>query len=126
MLRRLLGPVFIAAGINHFVIPKFYENMMPDYLPAHRELVVASGVAEIAGGAMAMSPKTRVAARWWLLGVLAAVTPVHVHMIQHRERYPKIPLAVLWIRLFLQLGWVAFIVKGTEPEGATANDAVTA
>ena len=34
---------------------------MPDYLPAHRELVYASGVAEIAGGAGVLHAKTRAA-----------------------------------------------------------------
>ena len=34
----------------HFVIPRTYESIVPDYLPAHRALVYASGVAEIAGG----------------------------------------------------------------------------
>ena len=32
---------------------------MPRYLPAHRELVYASGVAEIAGGAGVLHAKTR-------------------------------------------------------------------
>ena len=48
--RALLGRTFIGAGVNHFVIPKTYEAIMPDYLPAHRELVLISGVAEAAGG----------------------------------------------------------------------------
>ena len=34
----------------HFIRPREYEAIMPDYLPAHRKLVAASGVAEIAGG----------------------------------------------------------------------------
>ena len=36
---------------------------MPRYLPAHRELVYASGVAEIAGGAGVLHPRTRARAR---------------------------------------------------------------
>jgi uncharacterized membrane protein len=50
-VRRLFGPVFMFAGIMHFVIPRTYESIVPDYLPARRALVCASGVAEIAGGA---------------------------------------------------------------------------
>ena len=48
-MRRLFGPVFIFTGILHFVIPRTYESIVPDYLPAHRALVYASGLAEIAG-----------------------------------------------------------------------------
>src|SRR3954447_19653441 len=47
---RLLGVTFLAAGALHFLRPRMYEAIMPRYLPAHRELVYASGVAEIAGG----------------------------------------------------------------------------
>ena len=45
MLRRAVGPIFVMAGAMHFVVPKSYMAMMPRYLPAHRELVYASGVA---------------------------------------------------------------------------------
>ena len=45
------GPVMMLAGIMHFVIPKAYESIMPTWLPAHRELVYASGVAEAIGRA---------------------------------------------------------------------------
>jgi hypothetical protein len=57
-MRRLFGPTFILAGIYHFVNPKVYESIMPDYLPAHRELVYASGVAEAVGGAALIHPRT--------------------------------------------------------------------
>nr|MBA2630503.1 DoxX family protein [Thermoleophilaceae bacterium] len=33
------GPGLVVAGLNHFLMPKTYEAIMPDYLPAHRELV---------------------------------------------------------------------------------------
>ena len=51
MSRALLGATFLATGVLHFLRPRMYEAIMPRYLPAHRELVYASGVAEIAGGA---------------------------------------------------------------------------
>jgi uncharacterized membrane protein len=57
-VKRLFGPVFIVAGILHFVIPRTYEAIVPDYLPAKRELVYASGAAEIVGGAAALAPRS--------------------------------------------------------------------
>ena len=57
--RVALGVTFIATGALHFARPRMYEAIMPRYLPAHRELVYASGVAEIAGGAGVLHPKTR-------------------------------------------------------------------
>jgi uncharacterized membrane protein len=90
-VRRLFGPVFIFAGIMHFVIPRAYESIVPDYLPAHRALVYASGMAEIAGGAGVLHPRTRTFGSWWSIATLAAVFPANVHMAVHPERYRGIP-----------------------------------
>ena len=38
------GPVMLLLGINHFVMPHFYEAIIPDYIPAQREVVYSSGV----------------------------------------------------------------------------------
>ncbi len=109
MLRRLCGPVFIAAGANHFLNPRFYRAIMPDYLPAHDELVVASGIAEMAGGAALMHPRTRRLGGWWLIATLIAVFPANVHMAQHPERYPKLSPAALYARLPFQLVFIAWV-----------------
>ena len=57
-MRRLFGPFFVFAGIMHFVKTRAYERIMPPYVPRHREVVYASGVAEIAGGLPTMFPST--------------------------------------------------------------------
>ncbi len=51
-----MGGLYIAAGILHFVATRRYAAIMPNYLPAHRELVLISGVAEIAGGVGVLAP----------------------------------------------------------------------
>jgi uncharacterized membrane protein len=93
---------WIFAGIMHFVIPKQYEAIMPDYLPAHKELVRASGVAEIAGGLAVLHPKTRAFGRLWLIATLAAVFPANLWMAQKPERYSNVPRWALFARLPLQ------------------------
>jgi len=64
-MRRLFGPFFVVAGLMHFLRTRWYERITPPYLPRHRELVYASGVAEIAGGLATMFPPTRRAAGDW-------------------------------------------------------------
>lgn len=98
----LLGGAFVAVGTMHFVRTGFFESIVPDYLPAHRELVYASGVAEIAGGAGLLHPATRRAAGWWLLALLVAVFPANVWMAQHPEKYRHIPDWALYARLPVQ------------------------
>jgi uncharacterized membrane protein len=102
MSRALLGLTFIATGVLHFVKPRMYEAIMPHYLPAHRELVYASGVAEIAGGAGVLHPRTRRVAGWWLIATLLAVFPANVEMAVHAERFKRFPPAALWARLPVQ------------------------
>jgi uncharacterized membrane protein len=112
ILARAAGPVFIAAGLLHFAKPKVYEAIMPDYLPAHRELVYASGVAEGLGGALLLTgdPKLRRAGAWWLVATLAAVFPANLHMALNPDRYPQIPRPALWARLPLQLGMIRWVL----------------
>jgi uncharacterized membrane protein len=109
----VVGAFWIGAGAMHLVIPKQYEAIMPEWMPAHRELVAASGVAEIAGGVGTLHPASRRAARWWLLATLAAVYPANVQMCFNPERYPKIPRWALWARLPLQGVFAWFVVWGT-------------
>ncbi len=94
----------------HFVIPRAYESIVPDYLPAHRALVCASGLAEIGGGAGMLHPRTRQMASWWSVATLLAVFPANVHMARHAERYPDIPggRAALLARLPLQALFIAW------------------
>lgn len=111
LLKLAAGPVFVAAGALHFLKPKIYESIMPDYLPARRELVYASGVAEAAGGVALLSadPKVRRAGGWWLVATLIGVFPANLHMALHPDRYPQLPKAGLYARLPFQLvfiGWV--------------------
>jgi uncharacterized membrane protein len=103
------GAFFITAGVLHFVIPRTYAAIVPDWLPAHRELVYASGVAEIAGGAGVLHPRTRQAAAWWSVATLVAVFPANVHMALNPERY-EVPggRAALYARLPLQAAAIAW------------------
>jgi uncharacterized membrane protein len=111
-LRAAAGPVFVLAGLLHFVKPKAYEVIMPDYLPAHRELVHASGIAEMAGGALlaTSSPVARRAGGWWLVATLVAIFPANLHMALHPERYRRIPRAALYARLPLQLVFIRWVL----------------
>jgi uncharacterized membrane protein len=104
-MRKLFGPLFVFAGAMHFLRTRWYERMMPSYLPRHRELVYASGVAEVAGGLALMHPATRRAGSAWSVATLLAVFPANLNMALNAERYEKgVPggEAALWARLPVQ------------------------
>ena len=107
--RIVLGAFFLAAGALHFVKPRPYESMMPEALPAHRELVYLSGVAEMAGGAGVLADPTRRAAGWWLIATMLAVFPANINMAIEAERFKDIPEPLLWARLPLQAAIVYWI-----------------
>lgn len=111
--KRLLYPFalfFCVMGVLHFVRVDDFVAVMPDWLPAHRELVWISGVAELAGGLGLLHPKTRPWAAWGLVLLLVAVFPANVNMALH-----DIPLGggeppprwILWLRLPFQIPLIA-------------------
>ena len=108
--QRLLSVVFIAAGLLHFLRPESYEQIMPGYLPAHRELVLISGAAEIAGGVGVAFSQTRRAAGVGLIALLIAVFPANANMAINSDQFRSISPALLWARLPLQglLIWWAY------------------
>ena len=110
---RRLAAFFVGAGAMHFIRPREYEAIMPDYVPAHRELVILSGVAEIAGGLGALHPTTRRVAGWWLTATLLAVFPANVNMALHPERFPRIPEPLLWARLPVQGVFIVWALRAT-------------
>ncbi|HEV7462016.1 MAG TPA: DoxX family protein [Solirubrobacteraceae bacterium] len=110
---RALAAFFTFAGAMHFVRPRSYIAIMPDYLPAHRELVYASGAAEIVGGLGALPERTRRAAGWWLAATMVAVFPANLHMALHPERYRRIPPALLYARLPVQALIIVWALRAT-------------
>jgi uncharacterized membrane protein len=101
---------FIVAGALHFVRPEWYIKIMPPYLPWHRPLVLISGAAEIALGALLLVPRFTAIAAWGLIALLIAVFPANIHVYQHQDLLPAPPLFHL-LRLPLQavLIWWAWL-----------------
>jgi len=109
MARLLLAVFFLVAGTLHFLKPKPYVATVPDVLPRKLEIVYASGVAEIAGGALVLPERTRRAAGWWLIATLLAVFPANVNMAVNADRFRSAPEPLLWARLPVQgllIAWV--------------------
>jgi uncharacterized membrane protein len=118
--QRLLAGFFVFAGAMHFVKPKSYEAIMPPYIPYHREAVIVSGLAEIAGGLAVIPEETRPAARWWLIALLAAIFPANLHMAVNPNEIKGLDVErikpwMLWARLPLQPLAMLWVWKATAP-----------
>ena len=77
----LIALIFGTSGVLHLVKPGPFMSIMPPWLPAHRELVLISGVCEILGAVGVLVPATRVAAGWGLIALLLAVFPANIQML---------------------------------------------
>ncbi len=104
-----LGAFFLLAGSMHFLRPKPYVAIVPEALPRKREIVFASGVAELAGGAGVLVPGTRRLAGWWLIATLLAIFPANVNMAVNAERFRVVPEPLLRARLPLQAALIAWV-----------------
>ena len=104
----LMGPLYIVAGILHFVVPELYAQVIPPSLPAPLALVYLSGVAEIAVGIGVLIPRTRRYAAWATIALLVAIFPANVYMATSMVVVEGIPGGgdpsplIRWARLPLQ------------------------
>ena len=60
---QVLALGFLGSGASTSSSPRLYEPIMPAWVPTHREVILGSGVAEIALGAGLLAPATRRAGR---------------------------------------------------------------
>ena len=100
---------FFVGGLAHFLLTGIEMRIVPPWVPSQRAVVLASGVAELAGAAGLLWRPTRRWAAWGLFALTVAVTPAHFYMLQVADRFPSIPYWALVARLPLQLALLALI-----------------
>jgi len=103
--RYLIAVLFLITGIFHFIKPKLFTNIMPDYIPYHLAMVYISGVAEIMGGLGILIERTQLWAAWGLILLLIAVFPANINMTVEsiqKSGYTSLFSLVTIIRLPLQ------------------------
>ena len=107
----LLAGLFTVSGTVHLVAPRVFEPLVPAWVPAHREVVLVSGVAELACAAGLLVPATRRPAGLASAALLVAVFPGNLQMAADaRGRSAGYRLATL-ARLPLQLPLVRIALR---------------
>jgi len=99
---------FLIGGIAHFTATPLETTLVPPYIPDPRAAVRVSGVFELLGAAGLLWYRTRRAAGIGLFVLTLAVTPVHIYMLQHPERF-TVPYGLLVLRLPVQAALLALI-----------------
>ncbi len=97
----VVAALFVASGVLHLVSPSAFLWLMPPWLPLKTELIVISGVMELAS-AIGLIFKMRWAPLLMVLTLLAVWPANWWFAIDSLTSNPEIAL-IAWLRLPLQL-----------------------
>ncbi len=75
-----LAGLFLTSGTLHLVRPQIFEPLMPALVPAHRRVIIGSGVLELGCAAGLLVPALRGPAGWLSAAVLVGVWPANAKM----------------------------------------------
>ena len=107
-----LAAILGISGLVHLGKPEVYEPIMPSMVPAHREVIFASGVAEILCAAGLLVPRLRWPAGWASAALLLAVYPANLKMAGDAAQTDKTGFrAIAWGRLPLQIPMIRTALK---------------
>jgi uncharacterized membrane protein len=107
IVRVIAALAMMAIGVDHFVNPGSFLNIVPKALPAPLILVLVSGFFEVLGGLGLLIPRVRRAAGIGLVLLFVAVFPANINMVVHPELGGSLPLWALWARLPFQFVFIA-------------------
>lgn len=107
-----LGALLLGMGTLHFAAPKPFDAIVPAELPGSaRSYTYASGVAELASGALLLSPRTRRVGALAAVVLFISVFPANVNMVRLWKDKPW-PMRVGAIaRLPLQIPMITTALK---------------
>jgi uncharacterized membrane protein len=115
---KLLVAIFLGSGAVHLMKPEVYEPLMPSFVPAHREVILASGVAELACAVGLVLPPTRRAAGWASAALLVGVWPGNLRMALDSNRSSSTAFKVAaWGRMPLQVPLIRAAVAAARSAG---------
>ena len=107
----LMALLYIAAGISHFLMPGYYLDIMPPYLPWHLKLIYFSGVCEILFGILLIPITTRRISAWLIIALLIAVFPANIQMTINyaNEHNPDLWISIVRLPVQIFLVWWAWV-----------------
>jgi uncharacterized membrane protein len=107
----IMGLFYMAAGVNHFIHPAFYKEIMPARIAFHDEAIFISGICEVLFALLLLFPSTRRPAAWAITGLLIVVFPANIQMMlnYYHENNPGLWFALLRLPLQIVLIWWAYL-----------------
>ncbi|MGO3690919.1 MAG: DoxX family protein [Psychroflexus halocasei] len=103
--------IYAFAGAMHFIKPKMYMPIIPDFLPQKSILNLLAGLAEIILAIGLLFSQTRAISAIGIILMLLIFLIVHFNMLRNKKTSRGIPQWILILRIPLQffLIWWAYI-----------------
>ena len=114
---KVMAAIFAGSGTVHLIKPEFYEGIMPTWVPAHREVILGSGVLELLLAAGLLTPATRKVAGWGSVALLVGVFPANIKMAVDAVGGDNLPLTLgAFARLPLQWPMIKAALAATQDD----------
>ena len=118
LARSTLCPLYVLAGVIHVARPTLFLSIMPAWVPHAKAVVVATGIAEIAGALGLFVRPTRGLAGAMLALYAFCVYPANIlHAVHDLSTGTGLSMAYHYPRLFAQpfICWWALAAGGLSP-----------
>ena len=102
-----MGLFYTYVGVDHFINPAWYEQIVPPFLPFQHGLVLISGCFEIIFGISLFFSSSRVIAAWGIIFLLIAVYPANIYLAYTNGEALGVTPLVAWFRLPIQFIFIA-------------------
>jgi uncharacterized membrane protein len=94
VLRGVLALIYAYVGYRHLHAPEFFLPIVPEWVPAPRQVVLATGVCEILGAVALMTRRLR-----YVAGVMLALYAVCVYPANIKHAFDSVAIGGT------RLGW---------------------
>jgi uncharacterized membrane protein len=90
-MRGLMAAFYIVAGLGHVLAPDAFLPIVPDFVPLPREVILVTGMCELAGAVALMTSRLRQLAGIMLAAYALCVWPANIKHAIEGIHLPPIP-----------------------------------
>ena len=113
-----MSAMLVFTAIGHFVFAKGMESMIPDFLPFKSQLVLLTGIMEIAFALLLLFPQYKTLTGWTLILFFILVLPANIKAAIEQVNYQTGELDgpgldYLWFRIPFQIHLILWVYLST-------------
>ncbi len=116
--RIAMSIMLVFTSVAHFVFTEGMSEMIPNFFPFKKELVIVTGVLEMLFAIGLLIPKTKTLTGWILILFFITVLPTNIKASMEHINYQTGALdgngmAYLWFRVPLQILFIVWVYFST-------------